>query len=370
MLASPRTLRRLTLPTRHLSPAQRTLLSGLRIYVGLRPSRRDTEDSDMPKAAFYAVAAGRTPGIYPTWGEAEAQVKGFTGARFKKFPSEAAARAFVRGEAAPAAAPYARSGKSDGASAGGRGDGARTSAGGRDSPPRDAPDGSLPPELQALAAKGFTLSRGPPHRLVAYTDGSALGNGKKRARAGLGVFWGGVGEAYKANLAERVPGEPQTNNRGELLSIIRALETCPYPLVPLEIRTDSQYSINCITKFLPGWLKNGWKTSTGEVKNAEMIKHLLVLLRARSPTAPVKFKYVRGHAGHAGNEAADRLARMGAAAADVAERTDWLDPDDARAEAGAKAKAKPPSDVEVEIDPEWLMTDEEMLRLERALADE
>lgn len=96
-----------------------------------------------------------------------------------------------------------------------------------------------------LSAKGFTFSRTPPHRIVVYTDGSSLGNGKKRARAGLGVFWGGKGEAYAANLAERVPGEPQTNNRGELLSIIRALETCPYPEVPLEIRTDSQYSINC-----------------------------------------------------------------------------------------------------------------------------
>lgn len=47
------------------------------------------------------------------------------------------------------------------------------------------------------------------------------------------------------NLAERLPGQLQTNNRAELLAIIRALESCPFPQLPLEIRTDSQYSIAC-----------------------------------------------------------------------------------------------------------------------------
>lgn len=75
-----------------------------------------------------------------------------------------------------------------------------------------------------------------------------------------------------------------------------------------------------------------------------MIKHLLVLLRQRGPNAQVKFKYVRGHAGHAGNEAADKLARMGAASDDVDERTDWLDPDDV-----VPVKKSTHSDVEVEV---------------------
>lgn len=127
----------------------------------------------------------------------------------------------------------------------------------QDSPPTFAKTSLLPPALAALAAKGYSFSRATPHRLVVYTDGSGLGNGMRGAVAGAGVFWGGTGEAAKNNLAERVPGPLQTNNRGELLvrtageaathaqSIIRAIETCPYPDMPLEIRTDSQYSIRC-----------------------------------------------------------------------------------------------------------------------------
>jgi ribonuclease HI len=105
-------------------------------------------------------------------------------------------------------------------------------------------------------------------------------------------------------------------------SVIRALETCPFPDMPLEVRTDSQYTIMCMTTYLPGWLRNGFKTSAkktatlggvpyargdarSDVKNADMIKHLLVLLRRRGTKAPVRFKHVRGHIGVEGNEGAD-----------------------------------------------------------------
>ena len=84
-------------------------------------------------------------------------------------------------------------------------------------------------------------------------------------------------------------------------SVIRALEDCPYPDLPLEIRTDSQYTIKCMTGYLPGWISKGFKG----VKNADMIKHLLVLLRKRSVHNKVVFKYVAGHSGEIGNEAAD-----------------------------------------------------------------
>lgn len=71
-----------------------------------------------------------------------------------------------------------------------------------------------------------------------------------------------------------------------------------------------------MTSYLPTWIKNGFMTaSTGhrgsskgskqKVKNADMIKHLLVLLRRRKPNCGVRFKYVPGHAGVEGNEGAD-----------------------------------------------------------------
>ena len=75
---------------------------------------------------------------------------------------------------------------------------------------------SLPPDLAEIADEGFSFTT-PPHRLIVYTDGSSLGNGKMGARAGLGVYWGNRGRAGEGNIAERVPGNLQTNNRGELL---------------------------------------------------------------------------------------------------------------------------------------------------------
>lgn len=75
------------------------------------------------------------------------------------------------------------------------------------------------------------------------------------------------------------------------------------------------------------------------VKNADMIRHLLVLLRKRPPNAQIRFKYVRGHSGHEGNDAADKLARAGAMQPERPDRTDWLVPEE-------DVKERP-SDIEV-----------------------
>lgn len=74
-----------------------------------------------------------------------------------------------------------------------------------------------PDEISRLRSKGYRFTNAKPYHLVVYTDGSGLGNGQKGARAGCGVWWGSEGEALQANLTERVPGEAQTNNRGEIL---------------------------------------------------------------------------------------------------------------------------------------------------------
>ena len=75
---------------------------------------------------------------------------------------------------------------------------------------------SLPENLAAIARKGYSFTAAP-HHLIVYTDGSSLNNGKARARAGLGVYYGYGGEAADSSISERVPGTLQTNNRGELL---------------------------------------------------------------------------------------------------------------------------------------------------------
>lgn len=120
-----------------------------------------------------------------------------------------------------------------------------------------------------------------------------------------------------------------------------------------------------LTLYLPKWIKNGWQTKTGPVKNADMIRHLLVLLRRRAK--PVRFKHVKGHSGHEGNEQADVLARQGAIRPQCDERDDWLDPDD---EDPVATDEKEPTDVAVDIDPEWLMSEAELASFEWSLGDE
>lgn len=155
---------------------------------------------------------------------------------------------------------------------------------------------------------------------VVYSDGACKGNGQVGSVAGVGVWWGWNDTR---NIAERCPGD-QTNNRAELIAIVRVLETAPFSQRPLMIKTDSKYSIQCFESWLPRWNANGFRTASGQsVKNAELIRYLAALLYARERAGPkVIFKHVRGHVGIEGNECADRLANDGALKPELPER-DW-----------------------------------------------
>lgn len=83
-------------------------------------------------------------------------------------------------------------------------------------------------------------------------------------------------------------------------------------IAKLVVNTDSQFMIDCMTKWMAGWKKKGWKTSLKQdVKN----KNELILLDeaiGASPKIDLRWNHVRGHCGIEGNEEADRLATMGA----------------------------------------------------------
>ncbi|MCB5290967.1 Ribonuclease HI [Arthrobacter sp. SO3] len=79
----------------------------------------------------------------------------------------------------------------------------------------------------------------------------------------------------------------------------------------LHILCDSQYVINSVTKWMPGWKRKGWRKSDGKpVMNVELLKEIDQALVGRK----YKFEWVRGHAGHDLNEAADDRARAAATA--------------------------------------------------------
>ncbi len=136
-----------------------------------------------------------------------------------------------------------------------------------------------------------------------WTDGACSGN------PGPGG-WGAV-LRYGSREKELKGGEPlTTNNRMELTAAIEALESLTRPWA-ISLHTDSQYLRNGITSWLDGWKRNGWRTSDKKpVKNEDLWRRL----EAAAARHVVDWLWVKGHAGDAINERADRLAREGMAA--------------------------------------------------------
>ena len=146
--------------------------------------------------------------------------------------------------------------------------------------------------------------------LKIYTDGSSRGNGQAGSRAGFGVFFG---PNDPRNIGARLAGDPQTNNRAELMAILRALESVPKDQ-NVNVHVDSQYSLNCVTKWYRGWEVKNWMTSAGQpVLNKDEIEAIVKLIRERGKQGgETEFTKVPAHAKNVGNEAADRLANKGA----------------------------------------------------------
>lgn len=138
--------------------------------------------------------------------------------------------------------------------------------------------------------------------ITAAADGSALGN-----PGPAGWAW------YISEDCWRAGGwDHGTNNMGELKAVLDLLEaTAVASDQHLHILCDSQYVINSVTKWMPGWKRKGWRKKDGKpVLNVELLQAIDAALVGRS----VEFAWVRGHAGHDMNEAADQRARAAATA--------------------------------------------------------
>lgn len=136
-----------------------------------------------------------------------------------------------------------------------------------------------------------------------HSDGGCSGN------PGPGA-WAYVvsGPAGKRSRSGHEPAT--TNNRMELLAVIRALEDIASEGPPpgaVAVHTDSQYVKKGITEWIGAWQRKGWKNSAGDpVKNRELWERLLALSAAVSPS----WAWVRGHAGDPLNEECDALVRQ------------------------------------------------------------
>lgn len=134
--------------------------------------------------------------------------------------------------------------------------------------------------------------------VVIFTDGACSGN------PGPGG-WGALLH-YRNTEKELSGGEAEsTNNRMELMAAIMALESLTRP-IKVCLYTDSTYVRDGITKWIHGWRKNGWRTAAKKaVKNVDLWQRLDLAAERHT----IDWRWIKGHAGHPGNERADELAR-------------------------------------------------------------
>ena len=219
---------------------------------------------------YYAVAVGRSSGIYTDWATAEKQVKGFAAARFKSFPTKAEAEAWL-------ANPVYK--KKEGQK------NYRQDAGSKPAPqPYD------------------------PAVIIVYTDGGSINN---PGPGGYGVVIEKDGKRREFSGGFR----HTTNNRMEMMAAIvalRELQNCEKKIV---LSSDSSYLVNGINKgWAKKWRSRGWQKSDGQpVLNIDLWRELLALLDG----IDVHFKWVKGHAGHELNERCDQLATAAARQTDM-----------------------------------------------------
>ena len=225
--------------------------------------------SDMAKKKIYAVARGRRSGLFSTWPEAEAQVKGYGGARYKGFANRAEAEAWLRQEQ-----------KIPGSTVKPRG-------------------GGLPKASRPVASH---KQEDDHSQILIYTDGGCSGN---PGPGGYGAVILHQGRKQELSGGYRLT----TNNRMELMACIKALQNlADHDLqgLPVVLTSDSSYVVNAVNKgWARSWQRRGWvKSDNKPALNPDLWQELLALI------GPLKitFRWIKGHAGHPLNERCDRLA--------------------------------------------------------------
>ena len=135
-----------------------------------------------------------------------------------------------------------------------------------------------------------------------YTDGACKGNPGPGGWGALLTWSGTEKELFGGELAT-------TNNRMEMMAVIEGLSALKQPC-SITLYIDSQYVLKGMTEWLKGWKARGWLTASKEpVKNVDLWQRLDTLVNTAGHK--IDWRWVKGHAGHPGNERADALANRG-----------------------------------------------------------
>lgn len=210
--------------------------------------------------SFYAVAKGRTTGVFLTWAECQSQVSGVSGAVYKKFKTRKEAASFACGEIVKTASPTPDYVKRDG-------------------------------------------------EWVVFTDGACPNNGRGATAASWAVVWP-FNEEW--NDKGRLPGDKWTNIRAELYGVLRAMEIAATHLGPrdeVRIYTDSEFTINVVHRWSHAWKQRNWLN----VKNLDLVQRIHQLAHEQESRPQITLHFVRAHSGardfySTWNDAADRAA--------------------------------------------------------------
>ncbi|KAK2154513.1 hypothetical protein LSH36_266g00071 [Paralvinella palmiformis] len=257
----------------------------------------------MPKGggSYYAVRRGRTPGVYMTWDDCLQQTKGFSGARYKKFSTEAEAEAFVTGETCDQSNEFSKTNP-------------------------EGPSRVTVPSSRAISLaqlKDITQKLVSSVRTVSghATDG-------RRVIGQLCIKSSSVPDSTQHVLKKFDSMLLQAQDQLQLLEQLvskgeffcRELHSGKRSTPPADVDSNNEDNaaetprckkmrLQGITKWIVKWKKNGWKLSNGNsVINRDDIEQLENSMKGIA----VKWEHVRGHAGVPGNEEADKLANEGA----------------------------------------------------------
>lgn len=277
---------------------------------------------------YYAVAKGIKPGIYETWPACQENVKGFGGAKYKKFTAQKDAIEFVKKfgngdikldnlnkenqpQTSSRAAPKrkAEETKSWNSKKTKDNNEEKNKSAYPDAPSDKDADYERYNSLKQTE-DGYLLKK-DGETYVVYTDGACPGNQNKKGLrfSGSGVWWGPAKADSVPN--PRFENEYSTNNFGEALAILYAVRHAKeMKFSKIEVRTDSKFCISALDVWIIKWKRfavdGKWtKFDKSPIIHQEIFEEIDTI---RRHNVDVIFRHVKGHNGELGNEQADKLA--------------------------------------------------------------
>jgi ribonuclease HI len=215
---------------------------------------------------FYAVANGRTNGIFLSWDECSQSVKGYKNAIYKKFDTKKEAETFIQLHC----------------------------------------QNSLVITKEDVESKTNERTDEFIPDYYVYTDGACSNNGRENALAGIGIFFG---IEDTRNVSKRIQGK-QTNNTAELTAIIEVYSIIERDAVcgkRIAIVSDSEYAIKCVSSYGEKFHKKEWNV---DIPNKELVKKAYEIYMDKPN---IRFIHIKAHTNNTdvhsfGNDQADKLA--------------------------------------------------------------